>query len=48
MTGVTKDQVIRAYALFEKDAEMTANYLLNHGHDDEGLGGAGGFGGFGQ
>jgi len=46
MTGCTKDQVIRAYALFEKDAEMTANYLLNHGHDDD-VGGGGGFGGFG-
>jgi len=53
MTGCTKDQVLRAYALFEKDAEMTANYLLNHGHDDDpgaafgGAGfGAGGFGGF--
>lgn len=51
MTGCTKDQVLRAYALFEKDAEMTANYLLNHGHDDDPMvpgGFGGGFGGFGQ
>jgi len=51
MTGCTKDQVLRAYALFEKDAEMTANYLLNHGHDDDPMGPGGfggGFGGFGQ
>lgn len=51
MTGCTKDQVLRAYALFEKDAEMTANYLLNHGHDDDPAmagGFGGGFGGFGQ
>jgi len=52
MTGCTKDQVLRAYALFEKDAEMTANYLLNHGHDDDPMApggfGGGGFGGFGQ
>jgi len=50
MTGCTKDQVVRAYALFEKDAEMTANYLFDHGHDDDvpagGFGG-GGFGGLG-
>jgi len=47
MTGVSKDQVIRAYALFEKDAEMTANYLLNHGHDEDAAGFGGGFGGGG-
>jgi UV excision repair protein RAD23 len=47
MTGCTKDQVIRAYALFDKDAEVTANYLFDHGHDDDGPGFGGGFGGGG-
>jgi len=39
MTGCEKNKVIQAYFLFEKDAEQAANYLLNHGFDDEGFGG---------
>jgi UV excision repair protein RAD23 len=41
MTGCDKNKVMQAYFLFEKDVEMTANYLLNHGFDDD-------MGGFGQ
>jgi len=37
MTGCDRNRVMQAYFLFEKDAEMTANYLLNHGHDDGGF-----------
>jgi len=32
--GFDKNRVTEAYLLFEKDADMTANYLLNHGWDD--------------
>lgn len=32
--GFDKNRVTEAYLLFEKDADMTANYLLNHGFDD--------------
>jgi len=32
--GFDKNKVMEAYLLFEKDADMTANYLLNHGWDD--------------
>jgi len=32
--GFDKQRVTEAYLLFERDAEMTANYLLNHGWDD--------------
>lgn len=35
MTGCDKNKVIQAYFLFEKDAEQAANYLLNHGFDDD-------------
>jgi hypothetical protein len=42
MTGCDKNKVMQAYFLFEKDAETAANYLLNHGFDDEeGFGGGG-------
>jgi len=34
MTGCDKNKVMQAYFLFEKDVEVTANYLLNHGFDD--------------
>jgi UV excision repair protein RAD23 len=36
MTGCEKNKVMQAYILFERDAEQAANYLLNHGFDDEG------------
>eukprot|EP01127_Copromyxa_protea_P000515 TRINITY_DN10433_c0_g1_i1.p1 TRINITY_DN10433_c0_g1~~TRINITY_DN10433_c0_g1_i1.p1 ORF type:complete len:356 (-),score=115.29 TRINITY_DN10433_c0_g1_i1:43-1110(-) len=32
--GFDKQRVTEAYILFEKDADMTANYLLNHGWDE--------------
>jgi len=31
--GFNRDKVIHYYILFEKDQEMTANYLLNHGFE---------------
>jgi len=39
--GFERNKVMQVYFLFEKDAEMTANYLLNHGldgGDDDGFG----------
>lgn len=42
MTGCDKNKVMQAYFLFEKDAETAANYLLNHGFDDEEAFGGGG------
>jgi len=34
--GFDRNKVLHYYILFEKDQEMTANYLLNHGFDEEG------------
>jgi len=40
LSGCDKNKVTQAYFLFEKDAEMAANYLLNHGQDEgDGFGG---------
>jgi len=36
MTGCDKNKVMQAYFLFEKDVEVAANYLLNHGFEDDG------------
>jgi len=34
--GFDRNKVLHYFILFEKDQEMTANYLLNHGFDEEG------------
>jgi len=33
--GFDRNKVLHYYILFEKDQEMTANYLLNHGREEE-------------
>lgn len=33
--GYPREKVIETYLLFDKDAQETANYLLDHGFEDE-------------